>query len=72
MKDVSVFVGNTSDTPSLCAVNAGNRTVLFIKCHSPLYGRYVKIYTGLNDTSEKRILSLEEVYVITEEGTVSS
>ena len=77
MEDVSVFVGNTSDTPSLCAVNAGrifrNTTVLTIRCPAPLYGRYIKIYTGLNDTSEKMILSLAEVkiYVEGENGTVS-
>ena len=72
MKDVSVFVGNTSDTSSFCAANSEkifpDTTFLIIRCPALLYGRYIKICTGFNDTDEKNILSLAEVKIYVEGG----
>ena len=67
MENVTVYVGNTTDTPLLCNHYAGQVTKeksIAIDCMVPVQGDYIKIYTGKNaDETKTRILSLTDVSV---------
>ena len=72
MENVTVNVGNSTDTPLLCNHYGGQVTKeqsIEIDCLVPVQGDYIKIYTGKHvDETKTRILSLTEVSVKTIEN----
>ena len=66
---ISVFVGNTKETPILCAYFTGptiTDELVRVSCDRPILGRYVKIvqnYNTENRTENVGVLKLCEVEV---------